>query len=159
MDPIEDKLAAADKGETLAQSGAQAGALAPIDPAVQAAAEAAQQWIDAVKLWGPVLRESMPEYVRPHWTDERIEAVGVRLAAVGKHYGWSPSDAVGHPVAGLIAALFPLLWPLAKPILLPMIKEQFGRKEKPVDQTATTQTFESPLADPAPKPPKVDPIG
>lgn len=155
MDAVEDKLAAADRGELPAEGGP----IAPqVDPAAVAASIERQQWIVAVQTWGPALREFVPDYAREHWTDARLTAFGERLADVAKHYGWTFAGALGHPVAALFAAAFPLVWPIAAPHVMPMLKDQLGQKEKPVDQAGPVTGPQAPAAPPGPRRSTVAPV-
>lgn len=156
---LDEQLRAADQGiSSAAPIAAPAGADDPGALGVPAVVDVTQEWIDAVMLWGPVLRETVPADVQPHWTDERLYNVGVRLGAVGKHYKWTVGDAIGHPVPALIAACFPLLWPMVEPMVKPHLNKLFGKKEKEVSPNKANAIDPPPPAPVSKKPNTIDPI-
>lgn len=160
MGTLDERLDAADKGEPAPSSAP--GLPAP-DPAAVAAELERQKWIDAALRYGAIGRAMVPANVAPHWTDERLRAVGVELANCARHYGWTFTQAINHPLLALLAAAFPLAWPLIEPYAMPMIKELGGRKEKdvtpPRDNAKAGADQPPPPPPPDTKPPKVAPIG
>lgn len=101
---LENKVAAADRGEQLAAS--------PPPPAV---IDDSAAWVDAAVHYGGVVRAMLPAHVQPHWTEERLAAVGAQLARCAKHYGWKFGEILNHPGAMLAGAAFPLVWPFLEP--------------------------------------------
>lgn len=154
IDALDGKLAAADAGE-LPPAGDPAAPGAPL-PVLEDADR--EKWIGLATEFGPLLREGLPDHVQPHWTDERLRKVGEKLAACAKFYKWTFSDAMGHPVLGLLAACFPLVWPIVEPIAKPYLAQMLGRKEKSVNDPASPVPPEPPAANATPKPPKVAPL-
>ena len=130
MTTLEQKALAADRGEAVAPEAAapaaQAGAAPPL-------LEESAQWIAAALRYGAVLRELVPEHARAHWTDERLQRVGVELANCAKHYGWKWGGILTHPLAQLAAALAPLAWPIAKPYVMPYVERTLKGKAPALD--------------------------
>lgn len=156
VDALDGKLAAADLGEP-APAADPAAPGAPLPVSVEDADR--EKWIGLATEFGPVLRAALPDHVQPHWTDERLRVVGEKLGNCARFYKWKFSDAMGHPVLGLLAACFPLAWPIVEPIAKPYLLELMGRKEKPVNDPASPVPPEPPAAPSGDKPVKVAPIG
>lgn len=119
-DPLQAAAAAADAGDLAAAAPAAAPGA---DPGAAAAAgleapktigpDATEEWIFLAIKAGTVAREALPEHIAEHWTDKRLERVGIELAEVAKRYRWTFDP--GHPLAGLAMACFPLAWPFLEP--------------------------------------------
>lgn len=154
LDALELRLAAADRGATPPPGeGAAAPGEAP------AKADEASEWITAAVHFGRMARELMPDRVRPAWTDERLQKVGVELAACAKHYGWTFGGMLNHPLAKLAVAAFPLAWPLIEPMVLPYIKGMAGGAVHQVPPAADTPPPPPPPPPPAASFDQVAPIG
>jgi len=84
--------------------------------------------------------------VRPHWTDERLRAVGVELANCANEYGWEFGAMLNHPLAKLAAASFPLAWPLIEPYAKPYLESLNPKPKAPAAPGAGAPA--APLFDP-----------
>src|SRR3989442_7742150 len=60
--------------------------------------------------------------VKVHWTDERLQRVGLALARCAVHYRWDFARYLDHPLGQLAGAAFPLAWPIAQPYVEPYLK-------------------------------------
>lgn len=109
------RVAAADRGEA-----APPGQGAPPELVPPLVVDRAAQFRDGALYFGGVLRTMFTARVQAHWTDERLNALGVALGKCAERYGWN-FDPV-HPVAQLGAAALPLLWPIAEPVVTPYLR-------------------------------------
>lgn len=125
---------AADRGEA-------APAAAPaVEGAAPAAVDDAAQWVEASRQFGSIARTALPAIYSQHWTDARLEALGVALARCAKHYGWKFGAFLNHPVAGLAVAAFPLAWPMLEPHVMPYLKRAAPAAEAPAEPEASPPT-------------------
>jgi hypothetical protein len=152
---LEEKIAAADAGAALdpEPAGAPSG-----DAALPAPGDDSLLWINAAVRYGAIARAMLPEHVRPHWTEERLHAVGVELAACARHYGWQWGGIVNHPLAKLAAVSFPLAWPLLEPYVMPYIKSLSEPKLAGTGDASSSAVLAE-EARPAPQGPKLAPVG
>lgn len=151
-DPLAARIAAADLGEA---PPAPAGTAAPGEPAgAPAVVDESQLWIEAAVHYGAMARAMLPAHVQPHWTEERLRAVGVELARCAAHFGWKWGGALNHPLAKLAVVAFPLAWPLAEPYVMPYLRGSMGGVPKAPEPAA-----EAGRAPAGPGPVPVPPIG
>lgn len=161
-------VAAADRGEAVAQVGPDGAVHVGIPPAqtpeqLLASVEAAH-WIGAAIQFGSIARTALPDRIATHWTDARLEDLGKALARCAQHYGWKFGAFLNHPLMGLGAAAFPLAWPILEPYVkaqMEAAKKKNEQVEAVINDEVRRATEAANAAHAAQKqtPPRVEPIG
>lgn len=146
-DALAARLAEADRGDAPAAPGAAPLVQSP--PLVDLIAEAR----DAVFYFGGMVREALPARISAHWTDRRLERLGVALGRCAQRYEWVGKllTGVSHPVGELVVALADLGRPIAEPYVMALFK-------KPEHELPVARQAEEPAPVARPKPQGVAPL-
>jgi hypothetical protein len=115
-DQLASRIAAADRGEAAPPAPGGTEHAAPPPP------DAGAPWREAVIYYGGIVRECLSARISQHWTNERLDRVGMALGRCAVHYRWDFADKLNHPLAGLLVSIMPLAWPIAEPYVMPHMK-------------------------------------